>query len=79
MTFIFTNDYIFPIFDIIQKSVKIVIFEICKILAKKNIYPKNFFQQFFKANFKNFQQNFLQIIRIFPKDLSIKLRESELE
>ena len=43
ITFIFTNDYIFPIFESIQKSLKIVIFEICNILSKKNFFPKNFF------------------------------------
>ncbi len=36
-----------------QKSLKIVIFEICKILTKKILFQKIFF----KANFINFEQN----------------------
>jgi hypothetical protein len=40
ITFIYLLDLIFAIFDSIQKSLKIVIFEICNILAKKCFFSK---------------------------------------
>ena len=58
ITFIFTNDYIFPIFESIQKSLKIVIFEICNILTKKNFSKKFFFNNISRLISKIFSEIF---------------------
>ena len=63
ITFIFTNDFIFPIFDNIQKSLKIVIFEICNILAKKYFFSKNFFLTIFQRWFQKFSAEYFFFFR----------------